>query len=67
MSRCGRGRGAGLAAVLVAAASVALPARAGVESELPSPARLAAVRAYIKKSWTTLSRSLREWRKCVRT
>ena len=60
MTRARRRYGALLAAVLVAAAATALPARAGVESELPSPARLAAVRDYIKKSWTTLSRSLRD-------
>ena len=29
-------------------------------AELPSPARLAAVHDYIRKSWTTLSRSLRD-------
>jgi alpha,alpha-trehalase len=52
-----------LAAVLagsLVAAPAALPAAGGAESELPSPARLAAVREYIKKSWTTLSRSLRD-------
>ena len=46
-------------AILLAALLAAAPA-AGVESELPSPARLAAVREYIKKSWTTLGRSLRD-------
>jgi alpha,alpha-trehalase len=49
-----------LLAALLAMAPVALRAAAGTESELPSPARLAAVREYIKKSWTTLSRSLRD-------
>jgi alpha,alpha-trehalase len=55
------------AAAALAAASLALaalapaaPAAAGDEGELPSPARLAAVRDYIKKSWVTLSRSLRD-------
>jgi alpha,alpha-trehalase len=42
-------------AVLAAAAP---PTPAASESALPSPARLAAVRDYIRKSWTTLSRSL---------
>jgi len=46
-----------LAAFVLAAPS---PAPRPVESQLPSPARLAAVRDYIKKSWVTLRRSLRD-------
>jgi alpha,alpha-trehalase len=42
------------------AASVAASTAAAQVPELPSPARLAAVRDYIKKSWTTLRRSLRD-------
>jgi alpha,alpha-trehalase len=45
-------------AVLASAAPV--PAPAARETALPSAARLAAVREYIKKSWTTLSRSTRD-------
>jgi alpha,alpha-trehalase len=50
------------AALVLAALVLAAPAPAPkrVESQLPSPARLAAVRDYIKKSWITLSRSLRD-------
>ena len=51
---------AALLAASLALAPAALPAAGGAEAELPSPARLAAVREYIKKSWTTLSRSLRD-------
>jgi len=55
-------RSLSLAAALAVAAlaSAAPPPKRAPESELPSPERLAAVRDYIKKSWTTLSRSLRD-------
>jgi len=66
-------RTAVLAGALAAAASAGLSpgpslalarapekAAAGAEAELPSPARLAPLREYIKKSWTTLRRSLRD-------
>jgi alpha,alpha-trehalase len=54
-------RAALLAAALAApAAGAPGPSASGTGAELPSPARLAAVRDYIKKSWTTLRRSLRD-------
>jgi alpha,alpha-trehalase len=55
-----RGARAVLPAALLAVFPLVSPASAGIESDLPSPARLAAVREYIKKSWTTLSRSVRD-------
>jgi alpha,alpha-trehalase len=45
---------------LLCSASGGLLGAASGGAELPSPARLAAVREYIKKSWTTLTRSLRD-------
>ena len=49
------------ALAVAALASAAPPPRPrAAESELPSTERLAAVRDYIKKSWSTLSRSLRD-------
>ena len=44
------------AALLALAFVVAAPVRAA-DDDLPSPERIAAVREYIKKGWTTLSRS----------
>ena len=52
---------AGLAAVPSAALMAApVEVAAGAEPELPSTQRLAALRDYIKKSWTTLRRSLHD-------
>jgi alpha,alpha-trehalase len=47
-------------AALAPAAPAPAPTPAASGVELPSPARLAAVRDYISKSWTTLRRSLRD-------
>jgi alpha,alpha-trehalase len=47
-------------AALAPAAPVPPPTPAAAGVELPSPERLAAVRAYIEKSWTTLRRSLQD-------
>jgi alpha,alpha-trehalase len=58
-ARGARATRAGLLAVLLAASGGLVGAASG-GADLPSPERLAAVREYIKKSWTTLSRSLRD-------
>jgi len=47
------------AAAVIAAGAAAQPT-AGTATDALSPARVAAVRAYIKKAWTTLSRSTRD-------
>ena len=49
-----------LSLAALAAAAAPVPAPANRDSELPSPAQLAAVREYIKKGWTTLRRSLHD-------
>jgi alpha,alpha-trehalase len=54
------------ATLCLAPLAPAAPGPAAGETQLPSPARLAAVRDYIKKSWTTLSRSLRDLPKAAR-
>jgi alpha,alpha-trehalase len=45
---------------LLASADATLPSPAPPDDALPSPERLKAVRAYIKKAWSTLARSNRD-------